>query len=178
MKEDFHKRKGGSDQSTKHHVCNEVGNKDNHLAFLFQIVFNVVVVPDSLCIGGISPILKKNKSKSSCSSYRPVTASRVSAKIFELLIIDHLKKVYYTTIPVRVRVGLGCFHALRSLYNTLRDTEASGSTLVLGAYDVMNAFVSLIHSLAIFELHSHGVSLDVIVPLYYMYRHLKVRLKL
>ena len=37
-----------------------------------------------LCIGVISPILKKIKPKSSCSSYRPVTVSSVSTAIFEL----------------------------------------------------------------------------------------------
>ena len=44
------------------------------------------------------------------------------------------------------------------------------STLVLGAYDVANAFCSLIDSQAILELHSRGVSLDAIFLLYYMYR--------
>jgi len=42
----------------------------------------------------------------------------------------------------------------------------------------MNAFSSIIHSQVMLELHSRSVSLDVIFPLYYMYRHLKVHLKL
>ena len=42
----------------------------------------------------------------------------------------------------------------------------------------MNAFGSLIHSQAMLELHSRCVSLNAIFPLYYMYRHLKVGLKL
>ena len=49
--------------------------------------------------------------------------------------------------------------------------------MVLGVHDVMNAFGFLVHSQAMLELYS-CVSLDVIVPLVYMNRHLKVRLKL
>jgi hypothetical protein len=53
-----------------------------------------------------------------------------------------------------------------------------GGTLILGAYDVTNAFGLLLHSQAMLELYNHGVSLDVIVSLYDMYHHLKIRLKL
>jgi hypothetical protein len=50
--------------------------------------------------------------------------------------------------------------------------------LILGAYDLTNAFGSLLHSQAMLELHNRSVSLNVIEPLYYMYHHLKVWLKL
>ena len=122
----------------------------DHLALLFQRGFNVGCVADGLCIGVTRPILKnKNKPKSSCSSYRPGTVSSVFAKILEILIVDRLKeKCIIPPLYFDFQSGLGCFHALRSLCNILRDTEASGSPLVLGAYNVMNTFGFLICSKA------------------------------
>ena len=97
-----------------------------HLALLFQMVFNVGAVPDSLCIGVMRSDLKKNKPKSSCSAYRLVTVSGVFAKIFEFLIVDHLKeKCIIPPFQFRFQSGLGCFHDLRSIYNILRDTKCT-----------------------------------------------------
>jgi hypothetical protein len=73
---------------------------------------------------------------------------------------------------------LGCYHALRSLCTILKDAERSDSPLAIGAYDISNAFGSFIHSQAMHELLKRGVSVDVVRPLYCMYRHLRVRLKI
>ena len=53
------------------------------------MIFTVGVVPECLCVGVVTPVLKKGKPLSQCSSYRPITVSSVFSKIFELLIIDH-----------------------------------------------------------------------------------------
>ena len=86
------------------------------------MIFNFGVVPDSSCIGMVSPILKKNKPKS-CLSYRPVTVSSVFAKIFDLLIVAHLKEKFTLSImlvPITLYVG----------YIHLKDCLKSGNVLL------------------------------------------------
>ena len=136
----------GADSICADHFIAPIDLLYNYLALLFQMVFNVGVVLAFLHIGVIRAILKKNKPKSSCSSYMPVNLSSVFTKIFKLLIVDHLRENCIVPLfQIGFQSGLGCFHALRSLCNRLRHTEAFGRTLVLGAYDVMNAFDSPIH---------------------------------
>jgi hypothetical protein len=104
----------------------------------------------------------------------------VFSKIFELLIIDCIRQQrVMPPFQLGFQPRLGCYHALRSLCTILKDAERSGSPLAVCAYDICNAFGSLIHSQAMHELlKKRGVSVDVVRPLYCMYRHLRVRLKI
>jgi hypothetical protein len=103
----------------------------------------------------------------------------VFSKIFELLIIDHIRQ-QCVMLPFQFgfQPHLGCNHALRSLCTILKDTERLDSPLAIGAYDISNAFGSQIHSQAMHELLKSGISVDLVRPLYCMYRHLCVRLKI
>ena len=107
----------------------------DHIALLFQMIFTVGVVPDCLCVGVVTPVLKKGKPLSQCSSYRPITVSSVFSKIFELLIIDHIRQqCVMPPFQFGFQPRLGCYHALRSLCTILKDAERSGSPLAIGAY--------------------------------------------
>ena len=112
-----------------------------HLSLLYQMIFCCGIVPDSFCVGLISPILKKRKDPFECSSYRPIAASSVFAKVFELLIINNQRSLCYI-LPDQFgfQPKLGCFHALKCLCNLLSDADKSGGTLALGTYDVSKAF--------------------------------------
>ena len=47
----------------------------HHLELLYQMIFNCGVVSYTLCADFITPVPKKGKNKSSCSSYRPITVA-------------------------------------------------------------------------------------------------------
>ena len=79
--------------------------------------------------------------------------SSVLSKPFELSIIHGVQRI--CKIPPFQFVfqrGLGCFQALRSLCSVLVDYVGKGEILVISAYDITNAFGSLIHSQAMLEL--------------------------
>ena len=148
-----------------------------HLSLLYQMVFCSGVVPDSFCLGLISPILKKGKDPYVCSSYRPITVSSVFAKIFELLIINSLRSTCYTPpYQFGFQPKLGCFHALKCLCNLLIDADESDGTSALGTYYGCKAFDSLLHPQAMNELLNRGVLPDLVRPIFCMYYHIKAKI--
>ena len=62
----------------------------------------------------------------------------------------------------------GRFFALRSLCSALVDFAGKGEIFVVSAYDITDAFGSLIYSQAILELIRRGVAVDFVGPLFYM----------
>ena len=84
-----------------------------HLSLLYQMVLCCGIVPDSFSVVLISPILKKGKQPSECSSNQPITVSSVFAKVFELLIINKLCPLcYMPPHQFGFQPKLGCYHAL------------------------------------------------------------------
>ena len=70
--------------------------------------------------------------------HRPITVSSVFSKIFELLIIDHIRQqCVMPPFQFGFQPRLGCYHALRSLCTILKDAERSDSPLAIGAYDII-----------------------------------------
>ena len=99
--------------------------------------------------------------------------------MFELLIINNLRSIcYMPPHQFGFQPKLGCFHALKYLCNLLIDADKSGGTLALGTYDVSKAFDSLLHPQAMNELLNRGVSLDLVRPLLYRYRHMKAKIRI
>ena len=150
-----------------------------HLALLFQIIFNLGIVPDSFSIGILTPVPKKGKPLSQCSSFRPITVATVFCKLFEALIVDELRSK--CTVPDHqfgFQPSLGCGHALSALVSALIDAEKSGESIALAAHDVRRAFDSLIHEQIILDMGLAGVDPSMLNPLYDMYKNLKARLKL
>ena len=60
----------------------------------------------------------------------------------------------------------------------LIDADKFGGTLALGTYDVRKAFDSLSHPQGMNELLNRGVSLDLVRPFLYMYRHMKAKIRI
>jgi len=60
----------------------------------------------------------------------------------------------------------------------LADYVGKREILAVCVYDISNVFDSLIHSEAMLELIRRGVAVDFLGLLFYMYHHLKVRLKI
>ena len=63
------------------------------MGILSQIIFHSGLVPDVFCAGIVTPVPKKGKDKSKCTSYRPITVSPVICKLLELLVIDEIKLI-------------------------------------------------------------------------------------
>ena len=137
------------------------------------------VVPLQFCIGQITPILKKGKKDASlCSSYRPITISCTTFKLFESFLTRDIEENCST--PPRqfgYQRGLGREHALFLLINVLKDIEERGDFLVLCALDVARAFDSCIFSQVLLEALLKGTDAAVITCLRYMYRNLKAGIK-
>jgi len=48
-----------------------------NLVLFYQMTFNLVSVPDPFSVGHLTPIPKKNKLPSECSSFRPIAVATV-----------------------------------------------------------------------------------------------------
>lgn len=149
-----------------------------HVSLLFQIIVTRGIVPDTFCIGVITPILKPGKPPSQCSSYRPITVSTTLCKLFELLIRDEIRsKCSVPPHQFGFQRSLGCDHALYSLVSILTDAENDNDSLVLAAHDLARAFDSSIHEHILLSAAERGVENSVIGPLDSMYSNLRVRIK-
>jgi len=116
-----------------------------HLALLLWMILVCGVVPLQFCIVQITRILKKYKKDASlCSSYRPITISCTTFKLFEPSLTRDIEENCST--PPRqftYQRGLGREHALFLLINVLKDIEERSDFLVLRALDVVRAFDSV-----------------------------------
>ena len=118
-----------------------------------QLIVIQGVVPSSFSIGDLTPIPKKGKLATQCSSFHPVKVATAFCKLCrllftgKLLFIDHLNaKCYVPPYQFGFQPRLGCAHALSVVPNALIDADASGETLVLAGHDVRKAFDSFIHA--------------------------------
>jgi hypothetical protein len=121
------------------------------------------VVPDLLCLGSITPILKKGKPARGPSSYRPITISSVFCKLFEFVIIGGIRKCWKAP-PHQFGFlsGMGCAHTLHVVANVMIDTNISNESLAIGEYDIRRAFDSGIHAQIMLELRKNGVDQAIV----------------
>ena len=169
----------GIDKVSTLHIINGSYLLVRHLSLLMQMIFVTGIVPSSFCIGDLSPIPKKGKSELQCSSFRPITVSTTTCKLFELLFLDELRqKCYVPPYQFGFQANLGCSHALTAVFTALADAESSGESMILAGHDVRRAFDSLIHSSMLLHMARRGVNRSVVRVLRDLYRNLKVRLKL
>ena len=91
------------------------------VSLLFQIIIVRGLVPNSFCIGVVTPILKPGKPPTQYSSYSPITVSTTLSKLFELVVRNEVKSK--CTVPPHqfgFQTSLGCDHALYSLVYSSR----------------------------------------------------------
>jgi len=173
------KKSRGYDGISAQHLSLCGGMFIEHLVLLYQMIFNLGIVPDSFSIGCLTPIPKKNKPPSDCSSFRPITVSTVFCKIFENLIIEELRtKCTVQAHQFGFQSRLGCGHALSALVSALVDAEDRGESIALATHDVRRAFDSLLHEEIILDMGLAGVDPCSLAPLADMYENLKAELKL
>ena len=63
-------------------------------SFFFKCVYVLHSVPESFLCGTVSSILKRGKSPTDCSCYRPITVSCNISKVFEYILLPFLTKYY------------------------------------------------------------------------------------
>ena len=137
----------------------------------------VSLVPNSFCIGVVTPILKPGKPSSQCSSYRPITVSTTLCKLFELVVRNEAK-IKCTVPPHKFgfQTSLCCDLALYSLVSIIVDVESNNDSLVLAGHDLARAFDSSIHEQILLSTAQRGVQACVIKPFGSMYSSLRARI--
>ena len=91
---------------------------------LFQMIIVRGIVPNSFCIGVVTPILKPGKPPMQCSSYRPIAVTTTLYKLFELVVCNAVRSKF--KVPPHqfgFQTSLGCAHALYPLVFILVDTQ-------------------------------------------------------
>jgi len=173
------KRSAGTDQVIAIHLKYEGKLLTVHPSLLKQMIFSQGIVPSSLCIGDLTPISKKEKSKFHCTSFCPVTVATSLCKAFELLFIRELEEVCYTSPhQFGFKQGAGCAEALTAVANTLTDAESSGKNLVWEGLDIRRAFDSLIHTAMLPKPDIRGMYLAIIRSLRDLYSKFRIRQRL
>ena len=137
----------GYDQLCGFHLLHASDKLLQHLHLFYQIIFYSGIVPNSFCVGTLTPVPKKDKDSRQCCSYRPITVSSVLCKLLELRVIMDINKACSTPDnQFGFKEGYSREHVHYILANVLMDIENSGEFLVLAAHDVSRAFDSSVHS--------------------------------
>ena len=149
-----------------------------HFQLLFQMCLYTSYVPESFLCGTVSSILKRGKSPTDCSSYRPITVSCNISKVFEYILLPFLTK---NTIECEsqfgFRYGMGCQHAHKILSSLLADNSSKGNGLYICALDLSKASDSAVHSQLLFSLYNSGVNLYIIRLLRFWYSNSFLQLR-
>ena len=146
-----------------------------HLELLYQKIFNCGVVP----AGVITPVPKKGKNKSSCSSYRPITVSPILCKLFELLVIDDINQACSTPDhQFGFKKGYSREHVHTIIANVLVEIEESGETVIMAGHDVSRAFDSGIHPQLLLSAEARGLNRSIVRVYRDMYSKLYFVVKL
>ena len=173
------KSSSGVDFISARHLKLAGSSFELHLALLLWMILVCGVVPLQFCIVQITRILKKCKKDASlCSSYRPITISCTTFKLFESSLTRDIEENCST--PPRqftYQRGLGREHALFLLINVLKDIEERGDFPVLCALDVARTVDLCIFSQVLLEALLKGTDAALITCLRYMYRNLKTGIK-
>ena len=127
-------------------------------------------VPESFLCGTVSSILKRGKSPTDCSCYRPITVSCNISEVFEYILLLFLtKNIIEGENQFDFRYGVGCQHAHKILSSLLVDNSSKGNGLYICALDLSKAFDSVVYSQFLFSLYNYGVNLSVIMLLKFCY---------
>ena len=127
-------------------------------SFFFKCVYVLHSVPESFLCGTVSSILKRGKSPTGCSYYRPITVSCNISKIFEHILLRLItKNINQGENQFRFRHWMCCQHAHETLSSLLADNSSKGNGLYICALDILKAFNSVVHSPLFFSLYNSGV---------------------
>jgi exonuclease III len=168
----------GIDQLCGMHLVHGSINLLHHLGLLFQTIFNCGLVPDVFCAGVVTPVVKKGKDKSKCSSYRPITVSSVMCKLLELIVIDEITEVCSTPEnQFGFKNGYSREHVHRVIANVLVDVEEKDDILLMAGHDVSRAFDSGIHPQLLISAKDRGLDRSILRVYRNMYSKLYVVIK-
>ena len=119
----------------------------SHFQLFFQMCLCTSYVPRSFLCGTVSSILKRGKSPTDCSSYRPITVSCNNSKVFEYILLPFLtKNIIEGENQFGFRCGVGGQHAHKILSSLLADNSSKGNGLYICALDLSKVFDSVVHS--------------------------------
>ena len=150
----------------------------SHFQLLFQMFLCTSYVPESFLCGTVSSILKRGKSPTGCSCYRPITGSCYISKVFEYILLPFLtKNITEGENQFGFRYGVGCQHAHKILSSLLADNSSKENGLYICALDLSKAFDSVVHSQLLFSLYNSGVNLSVIMLLRFWYSNSFLQLR-
>ena len=150
----------------------------DHLQLLFQMCLSTSMVPDSFLCGTVTSVLKRGKTSSECSSYRPITVSCTLSKVFEYILLPFISEnVNFGENQFGFQKRLGCQHAHRVLASLLLQSVNDKSPLHICALDLSKAFDSIVHSHALYSLFSNNINLSIVVLLRYWYSNSFIRVK-
>lgn len=161
------------------HLVNGSPMLFEHLTLLYQMIFSCGLVPDSFCVGIITPVIKKGKDPSQCSSHRPITVAPVLCKLFEILIIEEINRVCYTpSNQFGFKKGSSREHVHHIMCNILLECDRTGESIVIAGLDVSRAFDSGIHSQLLLSAYNRGLDKSVVLTFRNLYRKLVVKIKI
>ena len=137
----------GIDQICGMHLAHGSQRVLEHLTLLYQMIFTCGLVPDSFCVGVVTPVLKKGKDPAQCSSHRPITVAPVFCKIFELLFIDELCRVCESPDnQFGFKQSVSREHVHHIICNVLLECDQTGERVIAASHDVRRAFDSGVHA--------------------------------
>src|ERR1051325_7932747 len=138
------------------------------LSKLFNLMLKFNYVPNEFGMGLTVPIPKKD---SKCQfdkveDYRGITISPVVSKIFELCLLNYLKKSLATSdLQFGFKSGLGCNHAIYTLRSTVDYFVTNNSTINLCSLDLTKAFDRVNHYSLFLKLMDKNIARNVILLL-------------
>ena len=138
------------------------------LCKLFDLLLKFELVPDAFGNGITIPIPKKDTKSNfdKLADYRGITISPIISKIFELCILDRLKRFLTTSdCQFGFKKGLGCCHAIHTLSKSVEYFTSNQSTVNVCSLDLAKAFDRVNHSSLFMKLMDRDIPRNIILLL-------------
>ena len=130
---------------------------------IFCAFVNFEHVPSNLLTGIIRPIYKgKGKDPLCCNSYRDITMTSVTMKVFEYAILDRILPLlqengHPSVLQTAYRKHISCQDAIFATQEAIYSLLQEGRVAYLSLYDLEKAFDSIKHSMLLQSLFQAGV---------------------
>jgi hypothetical protein len=146
------------------------------LCQLFNAIRILKYVPSCMKSGIITPIAKKDKSKTLMDNYRGITVTAILGKVLEHVILERMEDGQ-SSLQFGFTSGLSPSMAALLLSESVAETRDNGETLFVCTLDAVKAFDTVNHPSLMCKLFDADIDLESIAVIQSLYKDSASRVK-
>jgi len=144
------------------------------LSKLFCLIISTRYIPVGFKYSYIVPVPKPKDCRTkamTCDDFRAIAISPILSKVFEHCFLSRLQGMLETTDnQFGFKKGVGCSHAIYTVYNIVQQATSSGSTVNVCAIDLSKAFDKVNHNALFIKLMKRKIPVILLELLENLFR--------